>query len=271
MLYAEETLHGSTENVYIDLHSIPNHIPNGQRLLEQLKKLFAEARSAKEPSYGFRFGDFGYIFQAKQFFDSLGHDECEKPILFDLSKIDELKAKIFKSRAGIPVAVELVQEVQAVVELLGLATTNTLKKVYSAEHLFNSFLDVRASVPGDLVLNKGRDVNMNLPLFTPTLLFSTHCVYTKAGFSAANAKFRQHPLAKLACMLNQLFAITVVPDLNMMAQLLALALDLKVDEVNKMKKRQMRCILAGSLDTALRHVVFAQQFRFLKFEKADGL
>ena len=89
MLFAEETVEGATQLVYIDLVSIPRYSPIGQRLLGLLRGLFNEARTAKEPRYGFRFGIVGYIFQVKQLFDGLGHDECEKPILFDLKAGDE--------------------------------------------------------------------------------------------------------------------------------------------------------------------------------------
>lgn len=46
----------------------------------------------------------GFIFQAQQFFDSLCHDEFEKPIVFELKTADQLAVKILKVDAGFPVA-----------------------------------------------------------------------------------------------------------------------------------------------------------------------
>lgn len=45
VLYAEETVH-VMQRVYIDLYSIPRYTTIGQRLLELLRKLFKEARTA---------------------------------------------------------------------------------------------------------------------------------------------------------------------------------------------------------------------------------
>ena len=240
-------------------------------MLGVLKGLFTEACKSKKPTYGFRFGNNGFVFQAKVFFDSLCHDECEKPTLFDLKASDQIKVRILKSKAGIPVSRDLVEQVESLVTRLGLASGKLLKKCYSVEGLFNSNADARVSMPGHIILKKDRRVEMEIQLFNPTLLFATHSIFSAAGNAIANSKLRKHPLSKLASMLNQLFGITVVPHLNMMAQLLALACEIHIGDINKMKKSKLTELIAGKLDLVLRHVVFALKFRFLKFEKADEL
>lgn len=268
VLYAEETAHGSTELVFIDLEGIPPYTEGGQRMLVQLRKLFHAARSAQEPSYGFRYGNVGFIYQASQFFDSLGSNEFERPLLYDLKAATKLKVSIMRANAGMPVSRELLPQVNALIRRLGLESATLLRGAYSKEGIFNTSTDPKLSLPGKLVLCKVQGLTLRMQHYNPSLLFAHQVIYSAAGNDKASDKFRGHPLAKLASLLNQLFGLTVVPNLNMMAQLVALALDVKLEEFSKKHhKSALRNRLANNLDTSLRHVVFALNFRFLQFVK----
>jgi len=82
---------------------------------------------------------------------------------------------------------------------------------------------------------------------------------------------RKHPLSKLASLINQLNGFTIVTNLNMVAQLLAVATGYKLKVINKMPPEVMRDLLGGRLDEVMRFVIFSLKFRFLKFEKVPGL
>ena len=110
----------------------------------------------------------------------------------------------------------------ALVRHLGLVSGNMLTDRFSVQGLFNTIADARVSLPGQLMLKRGRAHELEMPLFNPTLLFANHSIFSSTGNGPAYAEVRKHPLAKLASMLNQLFGITVVADLNMMAELLAI-------------------------------------------------
>ena len=154
---------------------------------------------------------------------------------------------------------------------LGLASGHLLTDRFSVQGLFNTIADARVSLPGQLLLKRGRAHELEMPLFNPTLLFANHSIFSSAGNAPAYNEVRGHPLAKLASMLNQLFGITVVADLNMMAELLAIGSNFPIEEINAMGNESMIALVAGRIDVHLRHVVFATNFRFLRFEKADNL
>jgi hypothetical protein len=271
VLYAEETTGGIVEHVYIDLESIPRSTLQGQRMLISIKKLFNEARKAKEPTYGFREGDFGYVYQAERVLAEINHNDIESPTLFDGKAASKVKAVIEKKEAHMPCDYQLLQEVADLCKRLGLADEKmVLKGNLSKEMIFNTSSDPRLSLPGKLILHKGEP--MRTSHYNPSLLFATQAIYSNAGNDKAYSDFRAHPLAKLASMVNQLFGLTVIHSLNVMAQLVAIALNSPLSDVCHQDARRLLLYhTANKLDSAMRHVLFAYKFSFLKFVKVPAL
>jgi len=103
------------------------------------------------------------------------------------------------------------------------------------------------------------------------MLCNQQSIFSNLGNSSDYKEVRAHPLSKLASLINQLNGLTIVTNLNMVAQLLAVAMRKRLKSINKMPADEMRRRLYGRLDEVMRFVIFSLKYRFLKFEKVEGL
>ena len=142
---------------------------------------------------------------------------AERPVAYDVKTSEQLKIRITRENARLPTLTAPLADVIKLINDLGLdSNRHFLAKDLSIDNLFNTSLDPKVTIPCMLLLKKN-GIDSEVFIFNPSLLFTHQAIYSTYGMSKACSKVRAHPLAKLASLINQLFGITIVGNLNMMA------------------------------------------------------
>jgi hypothetical protein len=150
-------------------------------------------------------------------------------------------------------------------EKLGIIKAESMVK----EPICRSFLspiEVNSCLPGILLLSHGKSSAEFDKLSYPNLGFINETFNAIAPQFYKKADRKTHPLFELAVLINQLFGMTYISDLSMLAHLVSISYGVNCKLLLDLPHPELRAKFANL--SKLRDVFFLEKFNFIKFRRA---